>query len=202
MASGPARHGRRGGVRPPIPGGAVIDADRLGHAVLDLPAVQASLARSGGGDRNGCGSRTAASTGGRWPAVVFADPAERLALEAVVFPPITALARGRIAAARADPAVRFVVLDAPTLLEAGWGGLADHLVYVDAPRAERLRRVAGRVWTDADLAAREAAQWPADRKRAACGRGAGERRHDGRATGPGRSPAGGVGAGGRRFRGS
>ena len=146
-------------------GGAVIDADRLGHAVLDLPAVKASLVER-------WGERVLKSDGSvdrRVVAgIVFADPAERLALESLVFPPITALARERIAAARADPAARFVVLDAPTLLEAGWGELADRLVYVDAPRAERLRRVASRVWTDADLAAREAAQWPAGRKRAAC----------------------------------
>ncbi len=146
-------------------GGAVIDADRLGHAVLELPAVRAALVER-------WGARVVKPDGGidrrAVAGIVFADPAERLALEAVVFPPITALARERIAAAQADPAVRFVVLDAPTLLEAGWGALANRLVYVDAPPAERLRRVAGRGWTAADLAAREAAQWPADRKRTAC----------------------------------
>ena len=146
-------------------GGAVIDADRLGHAVLELPAVKTALVErwgervlkpDGGVDR-----RTVAG-------IVFADPAERRALEAVVFPPITAAARERIAAARTDPGVRFVVLDAPTLLEAGWGELADRLVYVDAPRPVRLARVAGRGWSGADLAAREAAQMPAAEKRARC----------------------------------
>ncbi len=100
--------------------------------------------------------------------VVFADPAERAFLERTVFPPITAAARERIAAAQADPAVRFVVLDAAVMLEAGWGHLCDRLVYVDAPRAVRLRRVAARGWTAADLAAREAAQMPAAEKQARC----------------------------------
>lgn len=146
-------------------GGAVIDADRLGHAVLDQTAVREVLVQRWGPKvqkaDGGIDRRAVAG-------IVFADPAERLALERVVFPPITALARDQIAAARADPAVRFVVLDAPTLLEAGWDGLADRLVYVDAPPAERLRRVAARGWTAADLRAREAAQWPADRKRVMC----------------------------------
>ena len=146
-------------------GGAVIDADRLGHTVLEQPAVRAALVeRWGPRVRKPDGGIDRRAVAG----VVFADPAERLALEAVVFPPITAAARGRVAAAQADPAIRFVVLDAPTLLEAGWGELADHLVYVDAPRPERVRRVAARGWTDADLLAREAAQWPAEKKRAAC----------------------------------
>lgn len=146
-------------------GGAVIDADRLGHTVLELPVVKAALVErwgervlkpDGAVDR-----RTVAG-------IVFADAAERRVLEAVVFPPITAAARERIAAAQADPAVRFVVLDAPTLLEAGWGELADRLVCVDAPRPVRLGRVARRGWTDADLTAREAAQLPAADKRARC----------------------------------
>ncbi len=145
-------------------GGVVIDADRLGHAVLELPAVKAALVgRWGERVLKPDGTVDRRTVGG----IVFADPAERRALEAIVFPPITAAARERIASAKADPAVRFVVLDAPTLLEAGWGELADRLVCVDAPLPVRLARVASRGWSDADLAAREAAQWPADRKRAA-----------------------------------
>lgn len=146
-------------------GGAVIDADRLGHAVLQLPAVKAALLdRWGRRVLKPDGTVDRRTVGG----IVFADPAERRALEAVVFPPITAAARERVAAAQADGAVRFVVLDAPTLLEAGWGGLADRLVYVAAPRPVRLARVAKRGWTDADLTAREAAQLPADVKRQRC----------------------------------
>jgi dephospho-CoA kinase len=39
------------------------------------------------------------------------------------------------------------------------------LVYIDASREIRLARLAARSgWSDADLAAREAAQWPAERK--------------------------------------
>ena len=69
---------------------------------------------------------------------------------------------------RTDPACAFIVLDAAVLLEAGWNNEVDRIVYVDAPRDMRLARLAGRSgWTDADLTAREAAQWPEEVKRRA-----------------------------------
>lgn len=146
-------------------GGSVIDADRLGHEVLELPVVKTALtARWGGRVLKPDGAVDRRSVAG----IVFANPTERQALEAVVFPPITAAAQERITAAQTDPQVQFVVLDAPTLLEAGWGGMASRLVYVDAPRSVRLARVARRGWTDADLAAREAAQLTAEAKRRQC----------------------------------
>lgn len=44
--------------------------------------------------------------------------------------------------------------------------MVDSLVYVDAPRELRLTRLAVRSgWDDAELTAREAAQWPAERKK-------------------------------------
>ena len=58
-----------------------------------------------------------------------------------------------------------VVLDAAILLEAGWDSLCDLLVFVDASQPVRLDRVArGRGWTAEVLQAREAAQWPRERK--------------------------------------
>ena len=59
-----------------------------------------------------------------------------------------------------------IVLDAAVLLEAGWDDLCDRIVFVDAPRAERLRRVeAARGWSERALEARERSQWPVDEKR-------------------------------------
>ena len=143
-------------------GGAVIDADRIGHEVLQLPEVVDRLAARWGPRvlrPDGTPDRRAIA------AVVFADPAERAALEAIVFPEIERRARAAVAAARADPAVRFVVLDAAVMLEAGWHGVCDKLIYVDAPRDLRLRRLAARSgWVAWDLTAREAAQMPAAEK--------------------------------------
>ncbi len=60
-----------------------------------------------------------------------------------------------------------VVLDAPLLLEAGWGPLCDVLVMVDSPRDDRLARARQRGWSSDDFARRESAQWPVDEKRRA-----------------------------------
>jgi len=145
-------------------GGFVIDADALGHEALRQPqCVETLVSRWGERVRAADGTldRRAIAR------IVFADPNERNALEAVVFPFITARARDLIFSAQSDPAVAFVVLDAAVLLEAGWGELVDWLVYIDAPRELRLERLKARSgWSDADLTAREAAQWPADRKKA------------------------------------
>ena len=60
-----------------------------------------------------------------------------------------------------------VVLDAAILLEAGWNTLCDRIFFVDAPRDQRVARLLeSRGWTEEMLQAREAAQWPLDRKRA------------------------------------
>ena len=91
---------------------------------------------------------------------------QRNALEAAVFPYIKGRTHEAIASAQANPDAAFVVLDAAVLLEAGWGELVDALVYVDAPFEVRLARLAARSgWDAAELARREAAQWPADEKK-------------------------------------
>lgn len=145
-------------------GGAVVNADSLGHEALERPEIRRAVL-----DRWG--------TRGNWlksdgrldrravAAIVFADPTERQALEAMVFPYIGQRALEEVARAQADPAARFVVVDAAVMLEAGWDRVCDRLLYVDAPRELRLARLAARSgWSDADLIAREVAQWPAAEK--------------------------------------
>ena len=140
--------------------GAAIDCDRLGHSALAQPEVLDKLVERWGKGivlPDGAPDRRAIG------AIVFADAAERVFLEGVVFPAIGALARAEIAKA----AGRFIVLDAAVLLEAGWGDICDRIVYVDAPRAVRLARVSSRSgWTEAEMERREAAQWPEERRTA------------------------------------
>ena len=104
------------------------------------------------------------SIAARSAAIVFADPEARRALEAIVHP----LMRARFVeaidqASSASPAPAPVVLDAAILLEAGWDDLCDLVVFVDAPRSERLRRAADdRGWSEDDLRlARSAPSGPA-----------------------------------------
>jgi dephospho-CoA kinase len=145
-------------------GGAVIDADALGHAALQDAGIRRRVLEKWGVrvlKPDGSLDRRAIA------AIVFADPAERDALERLVFPYIAAHALDRIGAAQLDPASRFVVVDAAVMLEAGWNNVVDRTVYIDAPRDTRLARLAARSgWTDSDLARREAAQWPEDVKKA------------------------------------
>src|SRR6516162_3581178 len=97
-------------------GGVGVDGDKLGHAALERPDVKAELvARWGARILKPDGSINRRVVGG----IVFADPAERKVLEAVVFPVIGAMATERVATASADPAARFVVLDAAVMFEAG-----------------------------------------------------------------------------------
>jgi dephospho-CoA kinase len=145
-------------------GGRVVDGDRLGHEALELSDVKRQLVERWG-ERvlkpNGAANRRAIA------GIVFDEPAELKALEAMVFPHIGRRARDEIAEAQADPAVRFVVLDAAVMLEAGWADACDRLVYVDASRDVRLARLAARSgWKPAEVAAREAAQLAPEAKRA------------------------------------
>jgi dephospho-CoA kinase len=139
-------------------GGRVVAGDPMGHEALRHPAIRDRVvSRWGTGVLGADGEVDRAKLG----AVVFADPAERRALEAIVQPWIRERLKAEIAKAQADRTVPFVVLDAAVMLEAGWDGAVDVLVYVYAPRAVRLARVAEqRGWSAAEVVARENAQMP------------------------------------------
>jgi dephospho-CoA kinase len=138
-------------------GGLVIDADKLGHAAINTPEVLAKLVeRWGRGMVNADGSANRRAVAG----IVFRDAAELKWLESQLFPLIGAMAIGQIRTATAP----FIVVDAAMLIEAGWRRICDRVIYLDAPRAVRVERVAGRGWSEHDLAAREASQLPAEAK--------------------------------------
>jgi dephospho-CoA kinase len=145
-------------------GARVISGDALAHEALRQPAVVEQVVRRWGPemiDDKGEVQRR------KLGAIVFADEGERRALEAMVHPWIKERIRAEVDAARNDPAVRLIVLDAAIMLEAGWSDVCDRLVFIDAPAALRLKRVAGqRGWTAAEVEAREAAQLPLTAKAA------------------------------------
>jgi len=146
-------------------GGSLVAGDPLGHAALRQPSVRDQVVARWGGQvvgRDGEVDRKKLGT------VVFADADERAALEAIVHPWISRRLREQLLAAKADPNCRFVVLDAAIMLEAGWRTACDVVVYIDAPRAVRLKRVAAqRGWSADDVMKREQAQLPLALK-AAC----------------------------------
>src|SRR5262245_36949267 len=98
-------------------GGRLISGDALGHEGLRQPDIREQLVRRWGRDvLDAHGEVDRRKVAG----LVFADPAERRALEAMVFPWIERRFREEIAVAEVDPQVAFVVLDAAIMLEAGW----------------------------------------------------------------------------------
>ena len=98
-------------------------------------------------------------------AKVFADPAERRRLEELLHP-IVATARQR-AMESAGAEVKAFVWDTPLLFETGLNKQCDVVVFVDAPPAVRMKRLAeNRRWDEAELARREKSQWPLDKKAA------------------------------------
>lgn len=132
----------------------VSDSDALAHAAYEDPGIRAALQ-----DLFGTVDRRAIAD------LAFTDPAARARLEGLIHPWIAA--RRAAAFAGAPAGTRALVIDAPLLLEAGLGAGCDRVIFVDCPLEIRQSRVAAaRGWTAAELARREAAQWPLDRKRA------------------------------------
>lgn len=143
-------------------GARVINADKLGHAALEQPEIKERiLARWGSDVLDESGTIARRKLG----AIVFASPQERAALEALVHPWIVARIRAEIDEAQMDREVKFVVLDAAIVLEAGWSSVCDRLIFVDVPREQRLARLqASRGWSASELEARELAQLPLSEK--------------------------------------
>jgi dephospho-CoA kinase len=143
-------------------GAYVISGDQLGHEALRQPDIIAQVVRRFGlevlDDQGNVNRR-------RLGAMVFADPAERRALEELVFPWIERRFAEETAKARDDPQVKLIVFDAAILLEAGWNNRCNCVVYVHAPREVRLARLARqRGWSAKEVAARENAQMPLSEK--------------------------------------
>lgn len=122
----------------------VIDADALAHELMSPAGAafreiverfgRAILDRAGDIDRRRLGER------------VFADPAERRALEAMLHPRIRAAMTER-AGALAAP---YAVLVIPLLVETGERAGVDRVLVVDCPEEEQIRRAAARDGRGAD----------------------------------------------------
>ncbi len=150
-------------------GAKVIDADELGHEVLQQPAVARHLSQLFGGailDESGQVIRRELGK------LVFGDDAEsaiRLEqLEQVVHPLIHAEALNRLREVQNNPfRPPAVVIDAPLLLEAHWTPLCDVILFVDTPEKVRMERAKQRGWSPEHFIARERSQWSLDEKRKA-----------------------------------
>jgi dephospho-CoA kinase len=144
----------------------LIDADRIGHDVLTEPAVREAIVGRWGDVVMGADGQVSRQKLGQ---VVFDNPAELAALNAMMHPAIGRRIKEQIAQAQADASAEGVVLDAAVLFEAGWDELCTARVFVSAPDEARRRRVAEtRNWSGQRWAAIEKSQISLDTKASRC----------------------------------
>jgi dephospho-CoA kinase len=151
-------------------GAAVIDADAVGHELLEDPAIRARiLERFGSGVLEPPGEGGPASpriSRRALASIVFNDASALRDLEAILHPAMRDRFRRTIHRLVGEGRWPLVVLDAAVLLEAGWDGLCDRIAFVDTPRPERLRRAReARGWSEDTFAAREHSQSSVEAKR-------------------------------------
>lgn len=147
-------------------GAVVLNADEAAHRVINAPEVRAELVtRWGDSILLASGDVNRRAVAERVFDKNAAATAERAFLENLLHPRIRAEFEAEIERLRETGAFG-VVIDAPLLLEAGWDGICDAVVFVDSPfadsrkRAEKLRN-----WSLAEFEARMAAQMPIEEKR-------------------------------------
>jgi dephospho-CoA kinase len=140
----------------------IVDADRLGHeALLDAHVKEQIRTIFGDSVFDTQGQIDRKALGDQ----VFNDPERLRTLESLTHPWIRARAESLLAQANRDQAP-LVVLDASLLLEARWDAICDHVVFVDTPDQERLRRVqTNRNWSEQEWRRREAKQLTLTQKR-------------------------------------
>ena len=142
----------------------VIDADLLAREATmpGSPALAAIVARWGPAMRAADGTLNRPTL----RQIVFNNPAERAALDAIVHPEVETRRNALLAAARerGDPVQ---VCDIPLLFETGLAERMDVILLVDAPRELRLARlVRDRGLSRTEALAMIDAQLPAEPKRA------------------------------------
>lgn len=147
-------------------GAEVIHADLIGHEVLRDAQVQRLLFERWGKavlDQKGEVDRAAVAK------IVF-TPSQQSAgelkfLEQTTHPLIGQRVEQQLADLARREGLTAVVLDAPVLFKAGWDVYCDKIVFVETTRSARRERARRRGWSEAEFAAREAAQESLDEKR-------------------------------------
>jgi dephospho-CoA kinase len=142
-------------------GAVIVDADRIAREVVEpgTPGLAGVVAAFGSRVLSPDGSLDRPALA----AVVFADPAARRELDAIVHPLVRARAAELAAAAPSDAVV---VNDVPLLVETGQAGAYDLVLVVEADLETRVARLVRRGLTEADARARIAAQATDEQRRA------------------------------------
>jgi dephospho-CoA kinase len=141
-----------------------LDADLLAHGVT-AAGTEASLAiaaRFGQDVLAADGSVDRARLG----RIVFADPAARRELEAMVHPAVYRAIQAGLRAFEIDLSGRspIAVVDVPLLYESGHAADFDRVIVTACPTDVQLTRLLARGMSDGEARQRLAAQWPTDEK--------------------------------------
>lgn len=145
----------------------IIDADRIGHEVLDFPEIQEKIRAQFGSVVFNDQGKVDRSELAR---LVFGESKLQQTslkqLESIVHPVIHRRLEQEIASARSLNQVDAILLDAAVIVEAGWKDLCDQIVYIDCPFEQRQKRVIqNRGWSESELMKRENHQLPLSEKR-------------------------------------
>jgi len=135
-----------------------LDADELVHGIeaAGTEATAAIAARFGAGVLAADGSVNRAKLG----PIVFADPAARRDLEAIVHPAVFRAVETGLRGFERTGAYPFAVVDVPLLYETGAEQHYDKVIVTVCPAAMQIERLTARGLTDAAARQRIAAQWP------------------------------------------
>lgn len=138
-------------------GAALIDADKIGHELLEQPEIQRKIRWEWGEDvfnSEGCVDRT------RLGSIVFADKLEMEKLSDIVHPPLLENIE-QVLQNSCGP----VVIDAALLVEFGLASRCDYLIFISAGNDLRRQRVARRRgWSEEEMEKRQAFQGSLEEK--------------------------------------
>tara|TARA_R110002111_G_scaffold191869_1_gene258115 strand:+ start:2654 stop:3298 length:645 start_codon:yes stop_codon:yes gene_type:complete len=145
----------------------VIDADQIGHEVLDFPEVQQKIREQFG---TAVFNEQGAIVRSKLAKIVFGDERQHQEslekLEELVHPEIHQRLEQEILSAKSTEEVDAILIDAAVILEADWKDLCDQIVFIECPFEQRLKRVTqNRGWSSEELQKRENHQLPLSEKR-------------------------------------
>ena len=138
-------------------GAEIVDADALVHSILDRPSVRKKLVSTWGKEIENRGTILRPLLA----RIAFQSENSVRKLNEIIHP----IVRKEVGKAIRESKSRLIVLDAPLLLEVGADQDCDYVLFVNAPRDLRMKRVKKRGWAPAELRQREKYHWPMKEKR-------------------------------------
>jgi dephospho-CoA kinase len=144
-------------------GCAVIDADKMAHDLLEEDSIRDEVAGLFGPEIltvSGTIDRT------KLARIVFADARQLDRLNDVIHPRVLQRTEELIERYNRNADLKAIVLDVPLLVEVGWAGRCDRIVFVDCDRARRTQRAKCKgMLSEREIKIRENFQISLDRKK-------------------------------------